>query len=131
MQRLEIEVPKEIQDYSESFFFGLNLRQTILSGIGIAVGGIGYAILNRYFVGVLITIIAIVISSPFFILAFWFPHGMTAWAYIKIIARYISSPKKLQMENTNVYMKYFFEPDKRTGVYLDKNKNPKLVEKKY
>lgn len=130
MQKLEIEVPKEIQDYSESFFFGLDLRQTILSAIGIAVGGISYIILNRYFVGFLITFITLIISSPFFILAFWFPHGMTAWEYIKIIVRYLRSPKKLQMENTNIYMKYFFVPDKKTGVYLEKSKKEKLVKKK-
>lgn len=129
MKKLEIEVPSEMQNYSEAVFSGLDLRQTILSGIGLAVGGITYYILSRYWVGSLITVAVVLISSPFFVLAFWMPHGMTSWEYIKIIYRYMSSPKKLTFKNSNIYMNHFFVPDKNTGVFLNKDKKKLKKEK--
>lgn len=96
---------KEIMDYQESMFFGLNLRQFLCSMLAIAVAvGIYFGtneVLGEEFTGWLCMLGA----APFAACGFFQYHGMPAeqflWAVIKSELLY---PKKLTFQSENLYL---------------------------
>lgn len=96
---------KEIMEYQESMFFGLNLRQFLCSLLAIAVAvGIYFGtneVLGEEFTGWLCMLGA----APFAACGFFKYHGMPAeqflWAVIKSELLY---PKKLTFQSENLYL---------------------------
>lgn len=84
---IEIKIPKEVRDYHENIFFGLNTRQFICSvlAVGIAVGI--YFALQPYVGTEEIGWMCILGAAPFAACGFFTYHGMTAeqvlWAWVK------------------------------------------------
>lgn len=101
---MEVKMNKEIRDYQESMFFGLNFRQcvfsvlAILAAIGIYFGTKGH--LPDELQGWLCMLGA----APFAACGFFKYHGMTVeqflWAVIKSELLY---PKKLCFQPENLY----------------------------
>ena len=104
MTLIEIKIPKEVRDYHETIFFGLNTRQFICSmlAVGVAVGI--YFALQPYVGTEEIGWMCILGAAPFAALGFIRYNGMPAE---KFIAAFIRSeflmPKRLLFQPTNVY----------------------------
>ena len=101
---MEVKINREIRDYQESIFFGLNLRQLIFSilAIGVAVGI--YFGLNDILGTETVSWMCVLGAAPFAAMGFIRYNGMSAEQFI---AAYIKSewlmPKYLCFEGENVY----------------------------
>lgn len=101
---MEVKINREIRDYSEAVYFGLNLRQFVFSVLacGVAVGL--YFLLKPFFGIETLSWVCIVGAAPFVALGFFKYHGMTAE---KVLFAYIKSevlmPKELKFVSTNYY----------------------------
>lgn len=101
---MEVKINREIRDYSEAIYFGLNLRQFIFSVLacGVAVGL--YFLLKPLFGIETLSWLCIVGAAPFAAIGFFKYHGMTAE---KALIAYIKSeflmPKELKFNSTNYY----------------------------
>ncbi|MCL2860100.1 MAG: PrgI family protein [Oscillospiraceae bacterium] len=101
---MEVKVNKEIREYSESIFFGLNLRQFIFSILACVIAVIIYFILRPYFGIETLSWVCILGAIPFALLGFLKYNGMTAE---KVVIAYIKSeilmPSKLLFKPVNIY----------------------------
>ena len=101
---IEIKIPKEVRDYHENIFFGLNTRQFICSvlAVGVAVGI--YFALQPYVGTEEIGWMCILGAAPFAACGFFTYHGMTAekfiWAWIR--SEFLE-PKEIRFESSNFY----------------------------
>ena len=101
---MEIKIPKEVRDYHENIFFGLNTRQFICSvlAVGVAVGI--YFALQPYVGTEEIGWMCILGAAPFAACGFFTYHGMTAeqfiWAWVR---SELLEPKEIRFESSNFY----------------------------
>lgn len=104
MVYIEIKIPKEIRNYHENIFFGLNTRQFVCSllALGAAVGL--YFCLRPIAGTEQIGWMCILGAAPFAACGFFSYHGMTAeqllWAWIK---SEILMPKRLVFKSDCLY----------------------------
>jgi len=101
---MEVKINREIRDYSESVYFGLNLRQFIFSILACGVA-VGLYFLLRPLLGIeTLSWLCILGAAPFAALGFFKYHGMTAE---KAMLAYIKSeflmPKELKFQSSNYY----------------------------
>jgi len=84
---IEIKIPKEVRDYHENIFFGLNTRQFICSVLAVAVAVGIYFALQPYVGTEEIGWMCILGAAPFAACGFFTYHGMTAeqvlWSWFK------------------------------------------------
>lgn len=84
---MDIQINKEFRDYSETIYFGLNLRQLICSAGAVGVAVVSYFLLKPYLGTETLSWLCIVLATPFAALGFITYNGMTAeqflWAWIK------------------------------------------------
>ena len=84
---MDIQINKEFRDYSETIYFGLNMRQLVFSAgaVGVAVGS--YFLLKSYLTMETLSWLCIILAAPFAVLGFVTYNGMTAeqfiWAWLK------------------------------------------------
>lgn len=101
---MEIKINKEIRNYTESVFFGLNIRQLIFSAAACAVAGSIFFLFKDALGTETVSWICILAAAPFAALGFLKYNGMTAeqfvWAWIK---SEILTPKKLVFKSENIY----------------------------
>ncbi len=96
---MDIQINKEFRDYSETIYFGLNMRQLVFSAcaVGIAVGS--YFLLKPYLSMETLSWLCILLAAPFAVLGFVKYNGMTAekfiWAWIK---SEVLTPKRLMFK---------------------------------
>ena len=113
---MEIKIPKEVRDYHENIFFGLNTRQFICSvlAVGVAVGI--YFALQPYVGTEEIGWMCILGAAPFAACGFFTYHGMTAeqvlWAWFK---SEILCPKRLVFKSDSYYYEAM-QPAIRAGI---------------
>ena len=112
---MRVQINNEFRDYSESIFFGLNLRQLIFSACacGAAVGS--YFLLRDKLSLETLSWLCVLIASPFAALGFIKYNGMTAekilWAWIKCE---ILMPYELKFKSKNAFEKLMeAEEDKK------------------
>lgn len=101
---MEVKINREIRDYSESVYFGLNLRQFIFSllACGVAVGL--YFLLRPLFGIETLSWICILGAAPFAAIGFFKYHGMTAEkALLAFIKSEILMPKQLVFKAEEPY----------------------------
>ena len=100
---MEVKINREIREYTESIFFGLSLRQSILSFLAIAVAVVlGFAVRGKVSTEVL-SWICILGAAPFALMGFFTYHGMTAeqfaWAWLRSQVlephRYCNTPQNI------------------------------------
>ena len=93
---MEVKMNKEIRNYQESMFMGLNLRQCIFSLLAIAVAVGIYFGLGKYVGQEMTGWLCILGAAPFAACGFFQYHGMNAeqfaWAYIKSDFLYPQAP---------------------------------------
>ena len=101
---MEVKINREIRDYQESIFFGLNLRQLVFSilAVGVAVG-IYFGLRNVLGMET-VSWLCILGAVPFGAMGFIRYNGMTAeqlaMAYIK---SELLTPKRLCFKGENLY----------------------------
>lgn len=101
---MEVKMNKEIRDYQESMFWGLNFRQCLFSVLAI-LAALGIYFVTRKYAGEQVTgWLCILGAAPFAACGFFRYHGMTAeqfaWAVIKSELLY---PKRLVFKSENLY----------------------------
>lgn len=101
---MEVKMNKEIRDYQESMFFGLNFRQCVFSLLAVG-AALGIYFSLRELAGEEITgWLCVMGAAPFAACGFFKYHGMTAeqflWAVIKSELLY---PKRLTFQSENLY----------------------------
>ena len=104
MVPIEIKIPKEIRNYHENIFFGLNTRQFICSLLALG-AAVGLYFCLRPIVGAeQVGWMCILGAAPFAACGFFSYHGMTAeqllWAWVK---SEILSPKRLVYKSDCLY----------------------------
>lgn len=101
---MEVKINREIRDYSEAVYFGLNLRQFIFSVLACLVAVGLYFLLRPMFGIETLSWVCILGAAPFAGLGFFNYHGMSAE---KVLIAYIKSellmPKELKFESSNYY----------------------------
>ena len=114
---MEVNINKEIQEYSESVFFGLSLRQTIFSVLAIIVAVALYFILKPYMPIETLSWVCILGAFPFAVLGFVKYHGMSAEKFIVALFRdVILEPHRYACKLNNIY----YELSKKTLKKLEK-----------
>lgn len=101
---MEVKINREIRDYSEAVYFGLNLRQFVFSVIacGVAVGL--YFLLKPFFGIETLSWVCILGAAPFAAIGFFKYHGMTAEkALVTYLKSEILMPKELKFVSKNIY----------------------------
>ena len=92
---MEIEINKEIRNYSESIFFGLNMRQCIFSGLAVGFSILLYFILSPFMPAAAWSLICIFVSSPIAAIGFVKYNGLPAEQFIVLFLRYLFAPKHI------------------------------------
>lgn len=101
---IEVKLNKEIQNYHESVFMGLSLRQTLCSALAVGTAvGVHY-LLSPYLNGELVSWLSLLGAIPFAFLGFVRYNGMPAeqlfivWVRCKLL-----EPRELVCIPTNLY----------------------------
>lgn len=84
---MEIKIPKEVREYHETIFFGLNTRQFVCSLLAVGVAVAVYFLLQPMLDTEEIGWVCILAAAPFAVCGFFTYHGMTPeqllWAWCK------------------------------------------------
>ena len=101
---MEIKINKEIRNYTESMWIGLNLRQCIFAALAILVAGAVFFFLRDIVGTETASWVSILACAPFAVMGFVTYHGMTAeqfiWTWVK---SELILPKRLRFVETNLY----------------------------
>lgn len=114
---MEININKDIREYTEGVFFGLNLRQLICSGLAVASAVAVYLSTRETFSKDVITYFCIAAAIPFAAIGFIKYNGMPME---KIIVAFMKDnfivPRRLSVKANNIYLEalkgYFATKDK-------------------
>lgn len=94
---------KEVRNYTEAIYFGLNARQlfgaVVAAGSAVAV----YFVLKGKMDEMLLSWICVFAAAPGALFGFFKFQGLFAEQFLLILFRYIFSPKKLIYESRNIY----------------------------
>lgn len=101
---IEIKIPKEIREYQESIFFGLNTRQFVCSLLALG-AAVGLYFLLRDTAGAEVAGWACMLgAAPFAACGFVRYHGMTAEQLLWVIIKSeLLTPHKLVFRAKNLY----------------------------
>jgi len=103
-QELEVKINKEIRDYTEGIFFGLNMRQLIFSAIAVAAAVGTYFSLRNVLGTEIVSWLCIIAAAPFAAMGFIKYNGLTAeqfaWAWLKSEVLY---PRRYSFKANNLY----------------------------
>lgn len=127
---MEVKMNKEIREYQESMFFGLDFRQCVFSLLAVA-AAIGIYFGLRDVTGDEVTgWLSMLGAAPFAACGFFKYHSMTAekflWAVIKSELLY---PKRLAFQSENLYYNCL-EEHIRMGERTGKDGTEALLKKK-
>ena len=88
---MQFEINKEVRDYKETIFFGLNLRQCVCSALAIIVAIVLYFGLKPYLSNEPLSWVCMLGAAPFVAMGFFKYQGMTAeqfaanWVYTVLL----------------------------------------------
>lgn len=101
---IEIKIPKEIREYQESVFFGLDLRQFACSLLAVAAAVGLYFLLDRTVGAEIAGWASVLGAAPFAACGFVKYHGMTAeQTLLAILRSEVFTPRRLVFKGGNVY----------------------------
>ena len=114
---MEININKDIREYTEGVFFGLNLRQLICSGLAVASAVAVYFYTRKTVSQEVITYLCIAAAAPFAAIGFIKYNGMPLE---KIIVAWVKDnflvPRRLTVKSINIYFEalrdYFAKKEK-------------------
>ena len=102
---MEININKDIREYTEGVFFGLNMRQLICSGLAVASAVAIYFYARKTVSQEVITYLCIAAAAPFAAIGFIKFNGMpmekifVAWMKDNILV-----PRRLTVKSNNIYL---------------------------
>ena len=79
---MEVKINREVREYTESLFFGLNLRQCVCAVLAVAAGIGLYFVLRPRLGAEAISWACVLVASPFAVLGFFRYNGMTAERFL-------------------------------------------------
>lgn len=101
---IEVKINKEIRDYTEGVYFGLNMRQLFFSAIAIGVAIAIYFLLRETFAIGTLSWICVLCAAPFAAIGFIKYHGMNCEKFVlAFIKTAILTPSELCLKPTNMY----------------------------
>ncbi len=114
---MEININKDIREYTEGVFFGLNLRQLVCSGLAVASAVAVYFGTREVVSKDIMTYLCIAVAIPFAAIGFIKYNGMPME---KIIVAWLKDnfivPRKLTVKANNIYLEAL------KGYYANKEK---------
>ena len=124
---MEININKDIREYTEGVFFGLNLRQLICSGLAVA-SAVGVYFYTRKTVSQeVITYLCIAAAAPFAAIGFIKYNGMPLE---KIIVAWVKDnflvPRRLTVKSNNIYfeaLRDYFAKKEKEEINAQKHSN--------
>ncbi len=131
---MEIKMNREIRDYQENIFFGLNLRQLLCSllAVGVAVGV--YFGLRDALGAETVGWVCILCAAPFAALGFVRYNGMTAEKILAaVICSELLTPKRLTFRAENIYyqaLEPYLHKQERPPQRKKRRKKKKAIRKK-
>ena len=102
---MEININKDIREYTEGVFFGLNMRQLICSGLAVASAVAIYFYARKTVSQEVITYLCIAAAAPFAAVGFIRYNGMpmekifVAWMKDNFLV-----PRRLTIKSNNIYL---------------------------
>ena len=113
---IKADIPQDIREYKEQFFFGLNLRQLICAVLMILLSVGTFLICHNFIRTDILMYILVAEAAPLAAAGFLKYNGMTAekfiWAWIKST---FMIPKVLTFGNTNYYFSMLEEGSTETA----------------
>lgn len=101
---MEIKINKEIRGYTESMFFGLNMRQFLFSALAVGVAVAVYFGLRGVLGTETVSWMCILGAAPFAAMGFIKYNGMPAEKLLlAVISSELLMPKRLLFRPTNTY----------------------------
>lgn len=101
---MEVKINKEIRDYTESVYFGLSLRQFIISILACGMAVVLYFVFRPYFGIETLSWLCILGAAPFAAIGFIKYNGMNAEEFLLAYIRSeFLTPKELVFNPTNYY----------------------------
>ncbi len=122
---MEININKDVREYTEGVFFGLNLRQLICSGLAVASAVAVYFGAKGTVANDIITYLCIAVAVPFAAIGFIKYNGMpmekifVAWLKDNFIV-----PRKLTIKSNNIYkeaLKDYFAKQEKEAMNAQKH----------
>lgn len=114
MALLEVKVNKDIRDYRQDIFFGMNMRQISFTAVAVAVGVGVYFGFRDLFPDNVVFFICAVFAAPFILGGFWEYNKMPLEEVILVWWRSKNIPKELPYVADNVYKNMMEEKDKES-----------------
>lgn len=101
---IEIKVPKEIRNYKEKLFFGLNLRQTMCTVIALGINIPLYFLLRASLGDDLVSWLVICIALPIFLIGYFKYNGMPFEKFMACIFRFLFlTPQRRKYKTENLF----------------------------
>lgn len=95
---IEVRIPKEIREYKEKLFFGLNLRQTITTALAIAVCVPLYIYGQKYIHIELLSWLIIAIAAPLILIGYFNFNQMPFEKFLLVWFRMNWHPQKRKFQ---------------------------------
>lgn len=92
---IQKQVPPEIQDYEEDVFYGLGWKQLLYGAGAIVIAIIAFSIFDKIFIRTAAIVFTSIVSMPFAILGFFYFQGLSAISAMKVLYRWIKTPKNI------------------------------------
>lgn len=114
---MEIKINREIREYTESVFMGLNLRQLICSVLSAAAAAASWFLLKRRLGSQAVSWACILSAAPFAALGFVSYNGMNAEQLLTAWLRYaVIEPRRMPSASDSYYRKLFFSSEGRPSL---------------
>lgn len=119
---IEVKINKEVRNYQESLFFGLNLRQLLFSTLAVAAAVTVYFSLKAVFgsVGDLGGWLCVLAAFPFALCGFFQYNGLTFEQFMLAFLRSeILCPQRLVFKADNLYAKCLANSSIKEALKID------------
>ena len=127
---IEIKIPKEVREYHETIFFGLNTRQFVCSLLAVGVAVAVYFLLQPMLDTEEIGWVCILAAAPFAVCGFFTYHGMTPeqllWAWCK---SELLCPKRLVFRSDSYYYAAM-QPAIQAGLHQKRKRGKRMKQDK-
>lgn len=124
---MEIKIPKEVREYHETIFFGLNTRQFVCSLLAVGVAVAVYFLLQPMLDTEEIGWVCILAAAPFAVCGFFTYHGMTPeqllWAWCK---SELLCPKRLVFRSDSYYYAAM-QPAIQAGLHQKRKRGKRML----
>lgn len=114
---MEIRIPGDIREHTETVFMGLTLRQTVFSALAVAASVTVYFALKDSVGAFLISWLSVISAAPFAVMGFLRYHGMPAEKIVlKAVMTLMLERRVLLSRPVNLYYELMREGYEKGGM---------------